>query len=89
VAGLAVNTPGDLSLRDQMAEVRADVLGPEVFGRGVVLSDKLGGTLGVDLDCPGGAVAERQVLDRAAAQQCQGLLVLMEGATRSEESRLP
>ena len=39
-AGLLVDVPGDLPLLDQVEQVGADVLGPEVFGRGVEVAGR-------------------------------------------------
>ena len=48
-AGLLVDVPGDLPLLDQVEQVGADVLGPEVFGRGVEVLGEIGDPVDVDV----------------------------------------
>ena len=71
-AGLLVDVPGDLSLLDQMEQVGADVLGPEVFGRGVEVLGEIGDPLDVASDRLGGEVVEDQVLGHPTAQRRHG-----------------
>ena len=73
-AGLLVDVPGDLPLLDQVEQVGADVLGPEVFGRGVEVLGEIGDPLDVASDRLGGQVVEDQVLGHAAAQRRHGQL---------------
>src|SRR5512135_827027 len=65
--GLVVIAPGDVLLLDEMDEVGADLGRAEVACEG-------GDPLDVDLDGPGGEVAELQVLDHALAQRCHDVL---------------
>ena len=73
-AGLLVDVPGDLSLLDQVEQVGADVLGPEVFGRGVEVLGEIGDPVDVESDRLGGQVVEDQVLGHATAQRRHGQL---------------
>ena len=73
-AGLLVDVAGDLSLLDQVEQVGADVLGPEVFGRGVEVLGEIGDPLDVESDRLGGQVVEDQVLGHPTAQRRHGQL---------------
>ena len=73
-AGLLVDVAGDLSLLDEVEQVGADVLGPELFGRGVEVLGEIGDPLDVESDRLGGPVVEDQVLGHAAAQRSHGQL---------------
>ena len=74
LAGLLVDTPGDLSLLEQMEQIGADVLGPEVFGRGVEVLGEIGDPLDVASGRLGGEVVEGQVLGHTTAQRRHGVL---------------
>src|SRR6516225_7843455 len=64
--------------------IRADVLGPEVFGRGVKVLRVIGDPVDVEADRLGRQVVEDQVLGRAAAQRSHGqLLCRRDARTRS------
>jgi hypothetical protein len=52
----------------------ADVLGPEVFGRGVEVLGEIGDPLDVASGCLEGQVVEGQVLGHATAQRRHGVL---------------
>ena len=69
-----MDVPGDLPLLDQVEQVGADVLGPELFGRGVEVLGEIGDPLDVASDRLGGQVVEDQVLGHATAQRRHGQL---------------
>ena len=69
-----MDVAGDLSLLDQVEQVGADVLGPELFGRGVKVPGEIGDPVDVESDRLGGQVVEDQVLGHATAQRCHGQL---------------
>jgi hypothetical protein len=73
-AGLLVDVTGDLPLLDQVEQVGADVLGPELVGRGVKVPGEIGDPVDVEADRLGGPVVEDQVLGHATAQRCHGQL---------------
>jgi hypothetical protein len=59
-AGLLVDVTGDLPLLDQVEEVEANVLGPELVGRGVDVPGEIGDPVDVEADRLGGQVVEDQ-----------------------------
>jgi hypothetical protein len=61
---LLVDLARDLPLLDRMDQVRADVLGPEVIGRGVKVPGEIGDPVDVEADRLGGPVVEDQVMRR-------------------------
>jgi len=74
-AGLPVDVPRNMPLLDQVEQLGADVLGPEVFGRGVKALREISDPLDVEPDRLGRQVVEDQVLGHAAAQRCHGRLL--------------
>src|SRR5512135_1525667 len=73
--GLVVIAPGDVLLLDERDEVGTDLGRAEVFGRLAEVACEGGDPLDIDLDGPGGEVAELQVLDHALAQRCHDVLL--------------
>src|SRR5262249_418602 len=71
-AGLLLDVAGDLPLLDQVEQVGADVLGPELVGRGVKVPGEVGDPVDVEADRLGGEVVEDQVLGHATAQRSHG-----------------
>jgi hypothetical protein len=66
-AGLLEEVAGDLTLLDEVEQVGADVLGPELVGRGAEVSGEVGDPAGVGADGRGGPVEQGHVLDHAAS----------------------
>ena len=73
-AGLLLDVAGGPSLLDEVEPVGADMLGPEVFGRGVEVPGEIGDPVDVESDRLGGQVVEDQVLGHATAQWSHGQL---------------
>ena len=71
---MLVDVTGDLPLLDQVEQVGADVLGPELVGRGVKVPGEIGDPVDVEADRLGGPIVEDQVLGHATAQRCHGQL---------------
>src|SRR5271157_1737507 len=89
-AGLLVDVRGDLPLLNQVEQVGADVLGPELVGRGVKVPGEISDPADVGPDRLGGTVAEDQVLGHATAQRGHGQLLSRRNAgTRSNVSPPP
>jgi hypothetical protein len=73
-ARLLLDVAGGLSLPDEVKQVRADVLGPELFGRRVKVFREISDRLDVYSNRLGGQVVEDQVLSHAAAERSHGQL---------------
>jgi len=88
-ANLAVVAPGDVTLLDEVEQVRADLFGPEVLGRGVEVPGVTGDAADVLSDRPRREIAEDHVLGHTATKRCHNTLLYMEGGTRREVSPRP